>query len=291
MLGDFGLVNKNGVTPIFCAPEQLSNDAVQSTDVHGLGITILLSYFEISSGLQLLFGSPKDANQAGLKLLRNDPVFRLVEEMIRPNPKKRLSIKSIQYRLDVLRYLLPVSYRKTGKILKFPKKYFTHSNTLNQSFNTASLSCTLPSIDISTSISLVNISSDVRDQGNTYYCWAFSISSILKSELIKLLKKLNSKNKLTKQKMDLLVSIAGDLNKNEQLVKELVCLVIPRKLKFKASGDTLRQQASTVKGAMEKICYESIIMEPGWKRLPSITAITDELPGKSDISYRIYVTQ
>ena len=62
LLADFGLVNTNGLTPIYCAPEQVTQSSVAETDIYGLGVTILLSFFEVESGLQLLFSCAKDGN-------------------------------------------------------------------------------------------------------------------------------------------------------------------------------------------------------------------------------------
>jgi len=90
-------------------------------------------------------------------------------------------------------------------------------------------------------------------------------------------------NKISMEVVESLKKMIAKLNTNDQLVTELIYLVIPRKPKFNRSTATsdLSSQSSTVLGAMEKICFESVIREPGWKRLPSIVKITNQLPGTS----------
>jgi len=66
LLADFGLVNTNGLTPIYCAPEQVTQSSVAETDIYGLGVTILLSFFEVESGLQLLFSCAKDGSPTNI---------------------------------------------------------------------------------------------------------------------------------------------------------------------------------------------------------------------------------
>ena len=61
MLADFGLAGRQGYTPLFCAPEQTdpSIPLTPQTDIHGLGVTLLLTLFEKKTALALLF-EPKN---------------------------------------------------------------------------------------------------------------------------------------------------------------------------------------------------------------------------------------
>lgn len=94
LLGDFGLVKKDGVTPIYCAPEQLTRSVVGATDTHGFGITILFSFFEHASAIQILFAAAKDGDQTSIMLVRQDPIVQLVKNMISFEPDDRISLET-----------------------------------------------------------------------------------------------------------------------------------------------------------------------------------------------------
>ena len=256
---------------------------MESTDVHGLGVSILFAYFEGDSGMQLLFGCTKDTNSS-LDSIKGCPIVKLVKQMTTFRPEERISLSNV---ITILENMPPEENRKSVEDfgLRYKTKYYSVKNTLNQSFTTTSLNLENPDT-LSKTINFKNISSDIHDQGKTYFCWAISIATILKSELKRLVMRLRFTEKIIKDdEMNEILKLVMKLNDNDNLLKELAYLVIPRKPKFtKSTEETdLSYQTSTVIGAMEKICCESVIWPAGWKRLPSVVKITDQLPGKSTI--------
>ena len=297
LLGDFGLVKKDGVTPIYCAPEQLSASVVEATDTHGLGITILFSFFEHDSAIRLLFAGYKDFQSStdcephSIEVMIQDPVVQLVKSMISSKPQHRISLEIAK---TIIMGLKAFPTRKNMQQFKLTclNKYYTSRNTLNLSLNTNSLCFGKLSSHTKVSTETVNfkkISSECRNQKDSYFCWAFTLSTLIKHELKRLVMTLGlTENIIDETKMKELLKLVNKLNENEQLLKELVCLVIPRKLKFSSITHSkgLGQTASVV-GALEKLCNESVIKDAGWKRLPSINIITEQLPGKCTVIMHI----
>ena len=67
--------------------------------------------------------------------------------------------------------------------LVFTNQYYTSKNTLNQSFNTSSLPKIASQNLIIKPPCFKKISSELHDQGDSYFCWAYSIATILKNEI------------------------------------------------------------------------------------------------------------
>ena len=63
------------------------------------------------------------------------------------------------------------------------------------------------------------------------------------------------------------LNIAGNLQ------NELLLLVVPRNSKLTGSNIYFEAQASTLSGAIEKLSYESVTRDAGWKRMPSLVKI------------------
>jgi hypothetical protein len=122
------------------------------------------------------------------------------------------------------------------------------------------------------------ISSAIHDQKDSFLCWAFAICTMLASELRSLVIKLFiSKNRRKETLKKLLLSMIEKLNHHGSLRNELILLVVPRSPKLTDENKSLDNQASTVSGAIEKICFESITKEAGWKRMPSLVKIFEIL--------------
>ena len=96
------------------------------------------------------------------------------------------------------------------------------------------------------------------------------LASELRNLVIKLVTKENDREEIVKK---LLFSKIENLNNTGNLRNELLLLVVPRNLKLTGSNINFVDQASTVSGAIEKLCYESVIRDAGWKRIPSIVDI------------------
>ena len=103
-LTDFGLMKSDGVTPVFCAPEQFvkNGTVIGKTDVHGLGITTMVTLFESNDAIKILFGVTKSVSPAVLEIARSDPAVVLVTEMINYNPAARPSLLEVRSLLQNL---------------------------------------------------------------------------------------------------------------------------------------------------------------------------------------------
>jgi len=188
----------------------------------------------------------------GISLAKTDEVVLLVHDMVLFQPTDRISLQSVFTRLQAL---TPQTKRKTIQDfgLIYDNEYFTTLNTLNESFNTTNISFNPAIYSLSQTVNFKNMSSEIHDQGDSYFCWAITIATILKSELKRLVMTLCLKeNKITREEMSSLLKLVNSLNENEKLMKELACLVIPRKLKFTKSHTDLSTQTSTVIGSVVK---------------------------------------
>ena len=75
--------------------------------------------------------------------------------------------------------------------------------------------------------------------------------------------------------------MANNLNKDKRLMKEILFLAIPRSPRLDHSNDVTSQlQAAYLPTAIDKICSNSLLLEPGWSRLPSLRRIVKKLPGE-----------
>ena len=93
VLADLGMMNKNGATPVFCAPEKLKKSEIEKTDVHAFGITILLSFYTFNSAMKILFLSKKDVSQADFNTVNSCEIVKLVREMTCYEFQKRFSLE------------------------------------------------------------------------------------------------------------------------------------------------------------------------------------------------------
>ena len=80
---------------------------------------------------------------------------------------------------------------------------------------------------------------------------------------------------------------ARNLNRNEILRKELVTLVVPRSGKL-TNPSNPQLQVAYLDTAIEKICYPSMLLDEGWTRLPSLTAILDQVTGQKSFQMEEY---
>ena len=72
---------------------------------------------------------------------------------------------------------------------------------------------------------------------------------------------------------NVLLSLIKNLNPAGNLRNELLLLVVPRNSQLTGTNIDFEDQASTVSGAIENLCYESVIRDAGWKRMPSLVNI------------------
>ena len=278
-LTDFGLMKIDGVTPVFCAPEQLMKNGtvVGKTDVHGLGVSIMVSLFMENEAMKILFGIPKKNDQTVIDNALTDPVIVLVTSMIQYDPADRPTLTKV---ITQLEKLPQIESRKTVaslhlKLTADPKN--ARGNTLKLKFEG------LPMVNITVTPSTQPhrsiISCSVHDQLESGLCWAFAFSSLIRGELKRLIRKLAAAGLINAAIEDETIRLTDKMNTENKLMNEIVCLVVPRNPKLKNVGKAEDQQAG--KSAINKICYASLMRPAGWKQLPSVRRVTDKLIAKA----------
>ena len=98
VISDFSFANgRFGGTPMFMAPEGLTNRVLEKTDIYSFGITILLLRYGPDVIIGGLFESVMSEN---LELIRNifmsKPTISLVSQMIQYDPVSRPNLEIIQ---------------------------------------------------------------------------------------------------------------------------------------------------------------------------------------------------
>ena len=96
------MINKSGATPVFCAPEQIQKSEIEWTDVHAFGITILLSFYSVISGLQLLYCAKKDLNKSTFDSFKSCEIIKLVKDMTKYKANQRIKLELVEERLKNL---------------------------------------------------------------------------------------------------------------------------------------------------------------------------------------------
>ena len=263
------MMNKNGATPIFCAPEQIEKPEVEKTDVHAFGITILFVFYTFNSAMKLLFLSKKDLEKSDVVSINNCEIVKLTKEMTVFEAKKRMTLEEVKTRLKKLNEF---SSRK-NPVFATPN-LGVMMNTLKISLNSVEWSHNSLFRNISYNSHQQLISSEIHDQKESHLCWSFALCTVLTSELRNLVDKLFTKKNIRDQYVKkLLLTMINKLNLAENLKNELLFLVVPRNSKLTGSNINFQAQASTISGAIEKLSYESVIRDAGWKRMPSIVDI------------------
>ena len=83
--------------------------------------------------------------------------------------------------------------------------------------------------------------------------------------------------------------MANNLNKDKRLLKEILFLAIPRSPKLDHSNDaTAVLQAAYLPVAVDKICSNSLLLEAGWSRLPSLRRIVNKFPREIKLTMNEY---
>ena len=274
-LTDFGLMNSEGVTPVFCAPEQFVKDGtvVGKTDVHGMGVSILATLFLEDDAMKVLFAVSKATLQSVLDNTQADPVIALVTSMIQYDPADRPTLTEVK---TELKKLPQMESRKTVSSLhlKLPTNSNLRANTLKLKFEGVPLVniTVTPSTQPHRSI----ISWSIHNQLESGLCWAFAFSSLIRGELKRLIRKLAATGLITTSKENETIRLTDKLNTENRLMNEIVCLVVPRNPKLVNVGKA-EDQMIYGKSSMDKICFPSLMRPAGWKRLPSVRTITDKL--------------
>jgi len=111
LIGDFGL---RGVTPLYCAPETMANNNCSATDIHGLGVTTMLCFYEKRDAICILRCPAKNANVTYDSI--SNRLLKLVKTMVSVNPSNRPKLGSIRKSLGELTlkdgfYITPIVSR------------------------------------------------------------------------------------------------------------------------------------------------------------------------------------
>jgi len=72
------------------------------------------------------------------------------------------------------------------------------------------------------------LSGTIHDQKASSLCWAFATSSVIRAELKRLIILLFQNNKISASVKKEAIKLADQINKENRLLNELVCLVSPR---------------------------------------------------------------
>ena len=276
-LTDFGLMKNDGVTPVFCAPEQFVKNGtiIGRTDVYGMGVSILATLFAENDAMKILFGVPKSTDQTVIDNALSDPVIALVTSMIQYNPVDRPTLTEVKTQLEKLPQ---IDSRKSVSSLhlKLPSTSNSRGNTLKLKFEG------LPLVNITVTPSTQPhrsiISGSVHNQLESGLCWAFAFSSVIRGELKRLIRKLAAAGLITASMENETLRLTDKINTENKLMNEIVCLVVPRNPKLEKVGQAEDQYAG--KSCIDKICYPSLMRPAGWKRLPSVRQVTDKLTGQ-----------
>ena len=281
-LADFGLAGKQGYTPLFCAPEQtdVSIPLTPLTDIHGLGVTLLLTQFEKKSALSLLF-EPKRSLPAITLPPDTLRVLEFGNLMVNQDPGDRPDIHHVKAHLEksIIHERLDLfSSAECGK-------WLVNNGTYERSSFNAFGNWPIKSK------SYVTDPSSNHFQGESMLCWAFAIVTVVKKAILKEYEFLKDSisSSVSNKWSEPIMSFVQDLSRNDQMTRELSSLVVPRcqKLTRLDKSDKMAQRSSVeskldekliiVKyfiGALNKLCYESFLKVAGIWRLPSINKIS-----------------
>jgi len=288
LLSDFGLVKtETGLTPVYCPPERFKKDGNVTglSDVYSLGVTTLVSLFENDDAMGILFGA-FEKKSAEISKVFSDPVYgpilTLVEQMIKYDPTDRPNLSEVQ---KELKSLSEISSRLTLSSLNLTmlRTSLPEKQLLQLSFGLEKLSIVQKSVVQSELPHASMISGSIHDQKESSLCWAFCFSTVIRAELKRLILGLVDWGHITTQVKNDALKWADQMNKENRLLQELVCLVNPRSPKLTDLQGKNTDQMAKLRTALNRICYSGLLRPAGWKRLPSVRRVTDRVsrPKKS----------
>ena len=90
-VGDFGLTDKSGGTPIFMAPEGLSKDSrvIAMTDLYSFAMTVLFLMFPAELAINLLFIPISDDSKIFMESLCRFPLLQWIFDCLKSDPAER----------------------------------------------------------------------------------------------------------------------------------------------------------------------------------------------------------
>jgi len=282
LLSDFGLVKtETGLTPVFCPPERFKKDGNVTgvSDVYSLGVTTLVSFFENDDAMGILFGAFEEKSAEISKVLL-DPVFgpilNLVEKMIKYDQTDRPNLSEVQNGVKSLPNI-PARLTLSSMNLKMIRTSLPKQQLLQLSFALEKLSIVQKSVVQSEMPHASLISGSIHDQKESSLCWAFCFSTVIRAELKRLIIKLADFGHISIKIKNDALKWADQVNKENRLLQEIVCLVNPRSPKLTDIQGKHSDQMARPRTALSRICYTGLLRPAGWKRLPSVRRVTDKL--------------
>ena len=264
---------------MYCAPERFvkSGTILGKTDVYSLGVTILNCFCEPTITLLVLFGTLEKTHQSLVNQIQSDPILRLVQTMVDYEPSRRPTLLEVQ---NKLRALSPINNPKSHQDFNagFPARDPPGQQSMKLSYGMESVFITQKSLQFSTQVHQSIISGSIHDQKESGLCWAFATSTVVRAELKRLIIRLEKAGAITRQLAEQALKITDQINKENRLMFELVCLINPRSPKmedFFANRETL--QVARTGTVMRRICFDGFLRPAGWTRLPTVRRITDLL--------------
>jgi len=95
-IADFGLVNRDGGTPIYMPPEGLYERVIEKPDVYSLGMTLFTVAFDIDLVMRLLYLPVKGSVSELRSAVAEFPLLSMISEMIAICPAKRPGLMNVR---------------------------------------------------------------------------------------------------------------------------------------------------------------------------------------------------
>lgn len=240
-MADFGLAGRQGYTPLFCAPEQTNTSIPLNplTDIHGLGVTLLLTYFEKKSALLLLF-EPKQSLPAVNVNLETHRILRFVKSMVHQDPRQRPDIYHVKFTLESSIIQKRLDLFSSAECAEWLEKI--EGGTYDRSSFNAFGDWPMKSK------SYITDPSSNHFQGESMLCWAFAIVTVFKHAILKEYEFLKDSisTSISNNWSVPFMDVVQRLSRNDQMRRELTSLVVPRcqNLTRLDSSDKLAQRSS-----------------------------------------------
>ena len=204
--------------------------------------------------MTILTGTVQTVPTQVLTQIRSNPIIQLVQTMIEFDPKNRPTFSEIRSALN----LLPNIPSQIN--LSLPRSAQPGFQSLQLSFGMESLSIIQKSIQLSTQVHQSIVSGLIHDQKESHLCWAFATSTVIRAELKRLVTILDQNGIFDSQEIDIILKNIDQMNKENRLMYEVICLVTPRspKLENFFGIPSLLQTSAPNKG-LGRLCYDGVI--------------------------------
>ena len=278
-LSDFGLSGTeiNGLTPGYSPPEQMVKEGsvIGKTDLYALGVTIIITLYGHDSGIKILFSPEDNFSPADQQALKKDKVVQLVEKMLKYKPEDRIDFSQVRTEL--------LSVQKS-RLCRHKFQAYCDVKKLGDTL--AQLSMIDRSIILPSTVDLASqfVSSAIRDQGQSGFCWAFAIAKLVAAKLRQFIEKLKSEEKIDERTTKAGMKMLSRINEDNRLVYEIVCILAPRKAKMTNITDAdAIDQFGSMGEQIKALCSKTMVKREGWKMLPSLVKVVDIIIGGNSV--------